>query len=48
MTPQMAKQLEFYLIQNGYVDVDRKVVEKLPPSKKRWGRYALASPNCSL
>lgn len=34
VTPQMAKKLEFYLIQNGYVDVDRKVVEKYHESKK--------------
>ena len=30
----MAKKLEFYLIQNGYVDVDRKVVEKYHEAKK--------------
>lgn len=34
VTPQMAKKLEFYLIQNGYVDVDRKVVEKYHEAKK--------------
>ena len=34
VTPQMAKKLEFYLIQNGYVDIDRKVVEKYHESKK--------------
>jgi type III restriction enzyme len=34
VTPQMAKELEFYLIQNGYVDVERRVVEKYHAAKK--------------
>ncbi len=28
VTPAMAQQLEFYLIQNGYVDIERKITEK--------------------
>ena len=34
VTPQMAKLLEFYLIQNGYVDVDRKVVRNTTKPKR--------------
>jgi len=34
MTEAMAGQLEFYLIQNGYVDVDRKITEKYHQAKE--------------
>jgi type III restriction enzyme len=34
VTPLMAKELEFYLIQNAYVDVERRVVEKYHSAKK--------------
>jgi len=34
VTPQMARQIEFYLIQNGYVDIDKKITEKYHEAKK--------------
>jgi type III restriction enzyme len=34
VTPKMAKQIEFYLIQNGYVDFEHHVVEKYHAAKK--------------
>jgi len=41
VTPQMAKLLEFYLIQNAYVDPDRHVVEKYHQARKERALAAL-------
>lgn len=35
MTPRMAKQTEFYLIQNGYVDLDHNIADKYHEAKKQ-------------
>ncbi len=34
VTPEMASHMEFYLIQNGYVDVDRHITEKYHAAKR--------------
>lgn len=34
VTPEMASHMEFYLIQNGYVDVERKITEKYHEAKR--------------
>jgi len=34
VTPEMAQHLEFYLIQNSYVDVDRKITDKYHDAKQ--------------
>ncbi|MGF1452493.1 MAG: type III restriction-modification system endonuclease [Opitutales bacterium] len=34
VTPQQARQIEFYLIQNGFVDFDKKITEKYHEAKR--------------
>lgn len=41
VTPEMASHLEFYLIQNGYVDVGRKIQDKYHTAKKEESLAAL-------
>ncbi|MDY0039023.1 MAG: hypothetical protein RBS57_01840, partial [Desulforhabdus sp.] len=41
ITPGQAKQIEFYLIQNGYVDIERQIIEKYHEAKAEGALAAL-------